>query len=145
ILNVAHHAGLEPSILLGRLDGRPAFVLPLGVRRHGPVRLAHWLGGSHSGYNFGFWSHECAALIPSLGRRRTRRMLRDALPCVDGALLQRIPHRFGGIPSPLAALVSLPSAVMGYAVDLEGGMEAVITRTGGGARRRRARSKERRM
>jgi len=44
-----------------RLDGRPAFVLPLGVGRHGSFRIACWLGGDHSGYNFGLWSREAVA------------------------------------------------------------------------------------
>jgi len=145
IRNVAPHEGLEPALLLGRLDGRPAFILPLGVRRHGAARLAQWLGGSHSGYNFGLWSRECAALLPRLGRGGIRAMLRRALPGVDGAVLERIPHDLDGIASPLAAITSLPSPVIGYSVSLEGGMDEVITRTGGGARRRRARSKERRM
>lgn len=145
IRNVAPHEGLEPALVLGRLDGRPAFVLPFGVKRHGPCRLAHWLGGSHSGYNYGFWSHECAALMPQLGRRGIRAKLHQALADVDGAVLRRIPLDHDGAASPLAALVTLPSPVIGYAVSLEGGMDEVIARTGGGARRRRARSKERRM
>lgn len=145
VRHVAPHTGLEPAYLLGRLDGRPAFLLPLGVKKHGPARLAQWLGGSHSGYNFGLWSRESIDLMPLLGRTGIRRMLRKALPGVDGAMLQRIPHLHDGVACPLAALTSHPSAVMGYAVSLEGGMDQVITRTGGGARRRRARSKERRM
>ena len=145
VRHVAPHTGLEPAYLLGRLDGRPAFLLPLGVKKHGPVHLAHWLGGSHSGYNFGLWSRESINLMPLLGRTGIRKMLRDALAGVDGALLQRIPHAHDGVACPLATLASQPSAVMGYAVSLEGGMDQVITRTSGGARRRRARSKERRM
>ena len=145
VRNVAPHEGMEPAYLLGRLDGRPAFLLPLGIRRHGLVRLAHWLGGSHSGYNFGLWSREAADLMPKLGRGGLRAKLREALRGVDGAVLERIPLEQDGVPSPLAALASLPSPVMGYSVSLEGGMDEVITRTGGGARRRRARSKERRM
>lgn len=145
VRHVAPHTGTEPAYLLGRLDGRPAFLLPMGIRKHGPARLAHWLGGSHSGYNFGLWSRESVGLVPMLGRTGIRRMLREALAGVDGAVLQRIPHMHDGVVCPLAALTSRPSAVMGYSVSLEGGMEQVITRTGGGARRRRARSKERRM
>lgn len=145
VRNVAPHEGLDPAYLLGRLDGRPAFVLPLGVKKHGPVRLAHWLGGSHSGYNFGLWSRECAALMPRLGRTRLRRKLREALGGVDGMLLRRIPNEHDGTRSPLAALASIPSSVMGYSVSLEGGIDEVITRTKGGSRRRRARTKEKRM
>ena len=137
VRHVAPHTRTEPAYLLGRLDGRPAFLLPMGVQRHGPARLAHWLGGSHSGYNFGLWSREGVGLVPLLGRAGIRKMLRKALPGVDGAVLQRIPHMHDGVACPLGVLTSQPSAVMGYSVSLEGGMDQVITRTGGGARRRR--------
>lgn len=145
VRHVVPHEGLEPALLLGRLDGRPAFVLPLGVARRGRLRVAGWLGGSHSGYNFGLWSREAADAVARLGRGALERMLRRALPGVDGAMLARMPLAHDGVPNPLAALVALPSAVQGYSVSLEGGMSAVIARTNGGARRRRARSKERRM
>lgn len=145
VRHVAPHEGLEPAILLGRLDGRPAFVLPLGVSRRSALRIARWLGGSHSGYNFGLWSYEAAAAVARLGRERLERILAAALPQVDGAVLERIPATQDGVDQPLAALRTLPSPVQGYSVSLDGGMDEVIARTGGGARRRRARSKERRM
>lgn len=143
--HVAPHEGLEPAFLLGRLDGHPAFVLPLGIERIGPLRIARWLGGSHSGYNFGLWSREAADMLPRLGRAGIVDMLRRALPDVDGAVLERIPFEHDGVGQPLAAIPLLRSPVEGYSVSLDGGMDAVIARTGGKARRRRARSKERRM
>ena len=145
VRHVAPHEGLEPAFLLGRLDGRPAFVLPLGVCRRGSLRVARWLGGNHSGYNFGLWSREAADAVARLGRGALKRALKQALPGVDGAVLARMPRVHDGVAQPLAGLVTLPSAVQGYSVGLEGGMGAVIARTNGGARRRRARSKERRM
>lgn len=145
IRHVAPHEGLEPALLLGRLDGRPAFILPLAIARQGSMRIARWLGGSHSGYNFGLWSREAADAVAALGRGALERMLKQALPGVDGAVLARMPRVHDGVALPLAALTALPSAVHGYSVSLEGGMDAVIARTNGGARRRRARSKERKM
>ena len=145
VRHVAPHEGLEPAFVLGCLDGRPAFVLPLGIARQGSLRVARWLGGSHSGYNFGLWSREAADAVARLGRGALERMLKEALPGVDGAVLVRMPHAHDGVAQPLAALSTLPSAVQGYSVSLEGGMDAVIARTNGGARRRRARSKERKM
>lgn len=131
----------RPSILFGVLDGLPAFVLPLGVRRAGPVRIAEFLGGSHSGYNFGLWSLEGAAQMRALPLAAR---LGEALG-VDVAVLRRMPSRLAGIDQPLASLPSRPSDVAGYSVSLEGGMESLLGRTGGGARRRRANQKERRM
>ncbi len=145
VRHVAPHAGLEPAFLLGRLDGRAAFILPLGVGRHGSFRIACWLGGDHSGYNFGLWSRDAADAVMHLDRDALEQMLKEALPGVDGAVLSRMPRTLDGVAQPLAARSPMPSSVQGYSVSLEGGMDAVIGRTNGGGRRRRARSKERRM
>jgi CelD/BcsL family acetyltransferase involved in cellulose biosynthesis len=133
-----------PSILLGRLDERPAFVLPLGSRRMGPFRIAEFLGGGHSGYNFGLWSLEGAAFVSALPRDELVAGLGAALN-TDAMLLRRLPPALDGVAQPLAALGWRPSDMSGYSMSLEGGMDAVIARSGGGARRRRANQKERRM
>lgn len=135
---------VRPAILLGRLDGRPAFVLPLCEQRLGPARLAEWIGGSHSGYNFGLWSVEGAAHLRAMPCDVLVRRLGEALG-VDALALRRVPLSCDGHAQPLAALGSGPSAVSGYSVSLDGGMEALLARTGGGSRRRRANQKERRM
>ncbi|MBX3531524.1 MAG: GNAT family N-acetyltransferase [Rhizobiaceae bacterium] len=135
---------VAPAILLGRLDERPAFVLPLGIRRVGPVSMAEFLGAGHSGYNFGLWSLEGAAFVQALPRDALVGRLRAALGA-DALVLRRVPPQVAGVAQPLAILPARPSEMSGYSVSLEGGMEAVLARTGGGARRRRANQKERRM
>ena len=115
------------------------------MRRTGFGIVANWLGGSHAGYNFGLWSEEGAAAVSAMGHRSFQRALGAALPDADAAILRQIPFEHDGMAQPLTMLPRLASAVMGYSVSLEGGMDGVIARSGGGARRRRARSKERRM
>jgi CelD/BcsL family acetyltransferase involved in cellulose biosynthesis len=144
LLNVAPHVALEPALLVGRLDGVPAFILPLGVRRAGLTRVAEPLGGTHSGYNFGLWSLAGAAQVAALPRSELIRRLGEAVGA-DGMILRRVPGEMNGMTQPLSALGSADSAVSGYATSLEGGIEALLARTGGGARRRRANQKERRL
>ncbi len=144
LTHVAPHAGLSPSLLLGRLDGAPAFALPLGIRASAGVKIVEFLGGTHAGYNFGLWSVEGAAHVAALPRATLTRLLGEAL-AADCAVLRRVPAAHDGMPQPLAALSALPSPVSGYSASLEGGMEGLLARSSGGARRRRANQKERRL
>jgi CelD/BcsL family acetyltransferase involved in cellulose biosynthesis len=144
VRHVLPHEKARPAIVLGRLDGRPAFVLPLAIARKGPVRVASWIGGKHSSYNFGLWSPEAAATIARLPVGTIDKMLVGALDA-DCAVLARTPKAHQGVPQPLAGLPSSPSPTEGYSFALDGGFEAVLKRTDGAGRRRRVRTKERRM
>ena len=144
VRHVLPHEKARPAIVLGRLEGRPAFVLPLAVARRGPVRVASWIGGKHSSYNFGLWSQEAAATMTRLPVGAIEKMLGDALDA-DCAVLARTPKVHQGVPQPFAGLPASPSPTEGYSFGLGGGFEAVLKRTDGAGRRRRVRTKERRM
>jgi CelD/BcsL family acetyltransferase involved in cellulose biosynthesis len=143
--HVLPHEKAQPAIVLGKLDGRPAFILPLAISRVGPARVAKWIGGNHSGYNFGLWSAEAVAVMSSLKRAEVEKMLAQALSDVDCAVLVRIPKILDGVAQPLASLPRNPSPTEGYAFDLTGGFDAVLEKTNGSGRRRGVRTKERRM
>lgn len=145
VRNVLPHENARTAIVLGRLDGKPAFILPFAIARRGPVRVAGWIGGNHSSYNFGLWSPEAVAAMAGLKRAGIERMLGSALADADCAVLERTPKFHNGAAQPLAALASSPSPTEGYSFELIGGFDAVLKRTDGAARRRRVRTKERRM
>lgn len=134
-----------PAIVLGRLDGNPAFILPLATSTFGPVRVATWIGGNHSSYNFGLWSHEAAAVMASMRRTQIEAMLRAALDGVDYAVLRRMPRIHDDMAQPLAALSRSPSHTEGYSFALAGGFAAVLQKRNGGSRQRKIQSKERKM
>lgn len=146
--NVRHvlpHLKARPAIVLGRLGGQPAFILPLQISRTGPVRIATWIGGDHSSYNFGLWSREAVAAMEGLRRSEIEAMLGLALADVDCAFLERTPRLHDGIAQPLAKLQSRPSPTEGYSFDLSGGFAAVLARTDGSRRRKNIRKQERKM
>jgi CelD/BcsL family acetyltransferase involved in cellulose biosynthesis len=145
VRHVLQHEKAQPAIVLGKLHGRPAFILPVAVSRVGPVRVAKWIGGNHSGYNFGLWSSEAVAIMSSLKRAEVEKILAHALKDVDCAVLVRTPKIHDGVAQPLASLPRSPSATEGYAFDIAGGFEAVLDKTNGAGRRRGVRTKERRM
>ena len=144
VRHVLPHEKARPAIVLGRLQGSPAFILPLSVSRAGPVRIATWIGGKHSGYNFGLWSVEAIAAMASLTRADVEKMLASALDA-DCAVLTRTPRIHDGVAQPLGRLPHSPSSTEGYAFELTGGFEAVLKRTDGAGRRRGVRTKERRL
>lgn len=133
------------AILLGRLNDHPAFILPLAIVRVGPARVATWIGGKHSAYNFGLWSPEAIARMKTVPRDGIVRMLGTALQDVDCAVLERMPPVHDGVAQPLAALAGGPSSGEGYPFDLTGGFDAVLAQRKGSTRKKRVRSKERRM
>jgi CelD/BcsL family acetyltransferase involved in cellulose biosynthesis len=143
--HVLPHEEARPAIVLGRLDGVPAFILPLAVSTVGPVRVASWIGGNHAGYNFGLWSPEGAAALAGMERAEVEGMLGGALNGADCAVLERMPRLHAGLGQPLAALSSTPSPTEGYSFSLCGGMPAVLARRDAASRRRRIAGKERRM
>ncbi len=123
VRHVLPHEKARPAIVLGRLEGRPAFVLPLAVARRGPVRVASWIGGKHSSYNFGLWSQEAAATMTRLPVGAIEKMLGDALDA-DCAVLARTPKVHQGVPQPFAGLPASPSPTEGYSFGLGGGGSA---------------------
>jgi CelD/BcsL family acetyltransferase involved in cellulose biosynthesis len=145
VTHVLPHEKSRPAIVLSRLEGRPAFILPLAISRVGPLRMATWIGGRHSGYNFGLWSAQAITAIAAMTRIDIERMLASALHDTDCAVLARTPRSHDGVAQPLAVLPSSRSSTEGYAFDLEGGFEAVLKRTNGGGRRRGIKTKESRM
>ncbi|MGS1096538.1 GNAT family N-acetyltransferase (plasmid) [Aquamicrobium terrae] len=145
VTHVLPHLKARPAIVLGRLHGQPAFILPLAISKVGPARMATWIGGDHSGYNFGLWSMEAVAAMALLGRAEIERMLGRALGDADCAVLARTPKSHDGVAQPLAGLPSRPSSTEGYSFDLAGGFDAVLKKTDGSRRRKSIRKQERKM
>jgi CelD/BcsL family acetyltransferase involved in cellulose biosynthesis len=145
IQHVLLHEKASPVIVLGRLGGVPAFILPLAVKTIGLVRVATWIGGKHSSYNFGLWSHEAAAAVAGMERAEIEKLLRAAIPGVDCALLGRMPTSHDGVAQPLAALMHRPSPTEGYSFSLANGFASVLERSTRSACRRKLKAKQRGM
>lgn len=146
--NIAHvlpHVNARPAIVLGRLNGDAAFILPLQIVKRGPVRMATWIGGDHAGYNFGLWSRQGAAAMAQLQGAQIKAMLGQVLTDVDCAFLQRTPKSHNGLAQPLTGLQACPSSTEGYCFDLADDFATILARTGGSRRRKNIRRQERKM
>lgn len=145
VRHVLPHEKARPLIILGRLGGNLAFILPLAIKTIGLMRVATWIGGNHSSYNFGLWSHEAVAALTRMGRAEIESLFDPEIIGADFAVLGRMPTSHDGVAQPLAALLSSPSATEGYSFSLAGGFTAVLARRKRSGCRRKVKAKLRKM
>ena len=141
--HVAPTIGLAPLIVLGRLDGRPAFLWPLGLRTRRFARIAEWLGGSHLGYHGGLYTAEAiAALVPEAVRVLLGDIGRQHR--IDCYLLTSQRAEIEGRADPVvAALPAARSVNDGYELSLAPSFDGILERHSGKRKRKNARRKER--
>lgn len=134
-------AGERPLIVLGRIDGVPAFVWPFGLRRAGPATVAAWLGGSHLGYHGGLHTARArAALDPATVRRLFAEIARA--DGIDLFHLTAQPAQDPGADPVVAALPATPAVNDGFELDLKPSFEAALGRHNGKRKKKSLRRKE---
>lgn len=137
--------GLRPAFVLARDDaGRPAALLCLGIHRHGPLRIARWLGGRDANFN-----------LPLLARSdwtpaELRHLLREATAALgpsrpDLYALVNQPLAWGGAANPLAQLRRQPSPSFAYATTLPADAETLFAAKLSKETRKKLRRKEKRL
>ncbi len=112
--HVADNEGFETAVVVARDEaGRPVALLPLGVRVRLGVRVARFMGGSHTNYNLmvirldaldAFTPDECRRLLTEAARA-----LR-----LDCYALRNQPYAWEGVQNPFAGLPRQPSPDSGY-------------------------------
>ena len=145
---VRHWAGTTgPDAILAtsNLDGRPLLALALEVERSGPFRVARFMGGGHANGNFAAadrtWATQADAgslkpLFEAIARER---------PDIDLVALERLAPELGGTANPLARLATSPSPNLALAVALDGGFDALLSRTSAKRKRKKHRSQTRKF
>ena len=127
------------------VDGLPVLALALEIVRHGPFRVARFMGGRHANGNF-------AAMDPA-ARNRIDRAAIDALlaaiararPDIDVVALERLLPDLDGVANPFACLPHLPSPNISLACDLEGGFDKLLDRASSKRKRKKHRSQIRKF
>lgn len=71
--HVGRNRGIEAVIVVGEIDGEPAFLLPLAVMKScgGALRLGRFLGDFHGNQNSGLWRRDVFAGIHGKSLRKT--------------------------------------------------------------------------
>lgn len=141
--HVGRRNGVDPALVIGLRDGRPAFLMPFGVRSDGVLTVAGWLGDGHSNYNLGVFAPGEMAALDQAGVRACLKALSDACR-VDSVVLPRQPGTWNGVDNPFVAhLPSSRSPSNGYASRLTADFDALLEAHNGSHKRKKMRQKMR--
>jgi CelD/BcsL family acetyltransferase involved in cellulose biosynthesis len=142
---VGRHAGVTPFIVVGfDSGGQPAFLLPLGLTRKGPLGIAGFLGDKHVNFNFGVWRRDIAAKLTAddVGAIVARIAEQGR---ADVFALLRQPRAWEGIANPLALLAHQSSPSGSLRLTLTAPGETLIKEVLSSAMRGRLLTKKRRL
>lgn len=143
--SLGRERGVTPAVAVARnAAGRPIALLPLGVLRRGPLRLAEFLGGKDANFTFGLFRPG-----PAWRAEDARALLRAAAAATPGGVdlfaLVNQPHEWEGFPNPLAALGGRSAPSGGYKATLVADGEAFLKSRLSGETRKKIRKKEARL
>ncbi len=135
---------VEPFFIVVRdACGAPLALLPLGLFRFGPLRVAQFLGGKHANYNLGLFRADAV-----FSARDLRLLLREAARANGGPHLYRflnMPLFWRGAANPLTLLPHRSGANHAYATALGDDGDAWLTTRLSAATRKKWRKKEKRL
>ncbi|MEI8145455.1 MAG: GNAT family N-acetyltransferase [Alphaproteobacteria bacterium] len=124
---------------------RPSMILPLEIARSGGLKVARFVGGTHSNFNFPLLNAD-STIGDAL---RLSSVLRDAARAVPGGVdlfrLVQQPERWAGIANPLAVLPHQPTPSFGHHLTLSADGDATIERAISASSRKKLRKKERHL
>lgn len=143
--SVAAHDKARPFFVVARDEaGASLTLLPLGLFRFGPLRVAQFLGGKHSNYNLGLFRGDRL-----FSARDLKALLRAAAQAArEGPHLYRLsnlPPFWREAANPLVLLPHRPAASRAYATRLDGDGEAFLAARFSPDARKKMRKKEKRL
>lgn len=137
---------VAPLFILGRdAQDRPAILLCLGIERHGPFRIAGFLGGKETNFNLPLLRPDVAldaADVRDLLRDAAKALGRDAPHCF---MLVNQPHAWDGLANPLASLPHQASPSFAYVTALTPNGETFLAAKWSKDTRKKLRKKEARL
>lgn len=138
---------VKPDFLVAtvRSGGMPAFTVALEVTRSGPFRIARFFSGRHANGNFPPLAFDARVDLTSADLQALIAAIHEARPDIDMLAFERVVDNFRGRANPLLALPHSPSPNLSLAVDLTGGFDALLGRTGGKRKRKKHRSQTRKF
>lgn len=137
---------IAPLFIVGKDEhGRAIALLCLGIERHGPFRIASFLGGKESNFHLGLFRPNVSLTDADLRLllRRAAKQLGAAAPHVF--FLQNQPFEWEGTENPLALLPYQPSPSFAYATQLGMAGEKFLAQRLSKDTRKKLRKKEARL
>jgi CelD/BcsL family acetyltransferase involved in cellulose biosynthesis len=118
----------------------PIMLLPLSIRRVGPVRIARFIGGEHANFSMPVCGHRAAALRAGDIRALLQDVARRA--GIDLYAFRHQPGDWQGFANPLALIGGQPSPSFGHKLELQADAEALFRALQSKDTRRKLRQKE---
>ncbi len=133
------------AIVEGRLDGRPAFILPLEIVTGRMFRSARFIGAEHTNINTGLFTEAfLAAATPALTAEIVARIRTLDLPA-DCVNLNAMPQKWRGAAMPFARLDGVENHNHTFQLDLRATFDCTLAEINGKKRRKNFRAAERRL
>lgn len=125
--HVGSRLGHQPCIVVGDMDGRPAFLWPLAIVRGRLDRRLEWLGARHGNQNPGLWTLEGLEQLRADDMAQALR--RVALHAqVDRIDLANVPQTVHGKPHPFSGLPQRLSVNAVHVGPLDQDYDALLRR-----------------
>lgn len=142
--------GCDPLIITatfadGETSGETAFILPLMVVRHGPVKVARYMSAPFNNINFGLFSAAFREMATREVMEDVQRELVAGKIGVDVIVLDRQPKSWRGKTHPFALLPRVENQNHAFQVTLTGGFEAALAHGNAKRRRKKFRTSDRRL
>ena len=143
---VGSRCGVTPFVVVGfDSNERPLCLLPLGLRRTGPLCQVSFLGGKHANYNFGIWDRVAATSVTADDLQFMLRHIAASPFRPDLLALYSQPRAWRDLDNPFLLLPNRPAASNGAYLIIDAPGHEVIEREVGAATRGRLRTKERKL
>ena len=136
---VGEASGLLPRIIVAAVNDEPLFLLPLTMRKTGPLKRVEWLADSHSNFQMGLFSDRFARQTNTAETVNMMRAVADLFGGVDLFSLRCQPSSLLDQDNPLTKLSGHKSSNPAFALDLDGGFDAALDRISGAKRRKKHR------
>jgi CelD/BcsL family acetyltransferase involved in cellulose biosynthesis len=138
---------LRPDFIIATLarGGQPVLSVALEVTRRGPLKVATFMSGRHANGNMPPVVPEFASRASAADIRLLTEGIAKTRPDIDLVAFDRLASDTGGVANPLLALPHRPSPNLSLAVSLDGGFDAVLSRTSGKRKRKKHRSQTRKF
>lgn len=144
--HVGRTRGIEALIVVGDIDGRPAFLLPLAIMpaAKGLLRVGRFLGDFHGNQNSGLWRKDILAGIHghSLHKALVKVGREHGIDLFD---LKYVPAEIDGRIHPLVDRHAIESLNAIHALALESDFETVYRNRRSSSARKKLRVKEKRL
>lgn len=138
-----NHKKIKPIFIVGRLDGRVEFILPLEVSTHFGIRTAKLIATDHSNLNFVLCSN---SFLASCGSDFTDHIMSDLkalkLP-VDVILLDRMQIQFKSANNPFSKVIRTRNQNASFQLPLEPNFNETLAQINGKRKRKKFRGADR--